>query len=1068
MAVFPESEGIERLDFWRTWGISGWLVDMADAGDSSLSRLTEFRVDDPVLQPPSATVDAPVDPLLDLLPTGDMSWPNFERLLLRVAREVQGLRAVKTFGDPGQAQMGLDVVGINPENKPEGIQSKRYATFTVADLNNAVDKYLSSDLPFTLAKLAIGVSRRTNERKIVERLIALNVAHKPIEIELWDQDRLSELLRDRPDIVIEFFGTQTAARFCLPHRLSTIPVPSSNLTGTADAVVLGPTEVGRARDAIKEAESLRETNPELALRSLKEAQNFLTVGGFVAHAAALDEETTQLLVHLGRRDEAIRGLADRFWESLVNDDLADAESNRRALAKVVSEPLASQTEAEPISPSHLALRDLVDAVLDRIQHPLPGSSDLNAIASANAPLEDRARSLLFFAESAVSDDDPEWVRSHSDEIADIASQMGPVDIEISIRLRLTAADSDHDWKELLAIARKRLVPRPTCALILARHARDLAIHGDYADADASWAEAVEQGCLARHNEDAADWIYSRRRLATRYTVFLKDDFHPLGRALNRLPSEARIATGATRTRERALEALQDDRLRSAAIHLRRYLRDSVVSASWEDELGARVLLADVYARSGEAAIAAHHLITAGDAKRARLLAESLGDEYLDVRPFLASPTYWTVAAAFEFVAVQNDVVPDAHVSSILNSALDVLDKAKAGTLIDAPLFGPHVYLSAHKALASLASRSTITQARRLLRHLKPFTFAEEGHYRHTDESHAKACSSIARLHERVRKEALKQLVALLARAPHVVKTPGRDVLVENLDLIGNDLKELAHLGNRDALELLAVASPEKVDRQKANDAAAALVAPTDNSEGHYSMGTDAISQSILARTLPASQRTECIRALLSRTQSPFEGASNRIELLLAATNLADGLPAKAVDEFLPISLRLAGHQPESQADTLQQQMNHPLGAMRWNDESDSRPAAVFLAASLARNAAQRRLVRDIALQSVGVDHDADYYVTRALQELQSELGEYVPFLIRHGWALRSLAAIVWSKTTSLSYEVGEALAADPDPRVRRALANAVGSDSSERTAAAREHLAADPCYSVRTIVTPSA
>jgi hypothetical protein len=75
--------------------------------------------DEELLVPPTDVTNILVDPLLELLPTHEMTWPNFESLLKRVAREVEGLRAVRLYGVPGQAQDGIDLVGINPAGENE-------------------------------------------------------------------------------------------------------------------------------------------------------------------------------------------------------------------------------------------------------------------------------------------------------------------------------------------------------------------------------------------------------------------------------------------------------------------------------------------------------------------------------------------------------------------------------------------------------------------------------------------------------------------------------------------------------------------------------------------------------------------------------------------------------------------------------------------------------------------------------------------------------------------------------------------------------------------------------------
>src|SRR3954451_9696400 len=95
----------------------------AGAGPSSYT----LADDDPRLGPPTRVIETPVDPQLALLPTHEMGWPDFERLLLRVAREVQALRSVRLVGNPGQAPYGRDGIGVNARSEVACAQGKKYA-----------------------------------------------------------------------------------------------------------------------------------------------------------------------------------------------------------------------------------------------------------------------------------------------------------------------------------------------------------------------------------------------------------------------------------------------------------------------------------------------------------------------------------------------------------------------------------------------------------------------------------------------------------------------------------------------------------------------------------------------------------------------------------------------------------------------------------------------------------------------------------------------------------------------------------------------------------------------------
>jgi hypothetical protein len=111
---------------------------VSNNGENADPDLHEFDLDDPLLDPPDAIAEPAIDPLTEYLDFDRLTWENFERLLVRVAQDVRGLRNVRRFGTRGQSQKGLDVIGINSANKAEGIQSKRRKTFTKRDLDDAV------------------------------------------------------------------------------------------------------------------------------------------------------------------------------------------------------------------------------------------------------------------------------------------------------------------------------------------------------------------------------------------------------------------------------------------------------------------------------------------------------------------------------------------------------------------------------------------------------------------------------------------------------------------------------------------------------------------------------------------------------------------------------------------------------------------------------------------------------------------------------------------------------------------------------------------------------------------
>ncbi len=1050
-------------------------------GNSFLARLPE---DDPRFGPPGSVTSVSVDPKLDLLPTHEMLWPDFERLLLRTAREVRGLRAVSLFGNTGQAQDGLDAVGLNASGIAEGVQGKKYATFTKADLEAAVCKFVDGSLTFQVEYLGVGVSCEAHERKVVERLVTLNQEHRPLEIELWDRRRLSELLRDRPDIVIEFFGDATAASFCLPYAFSPVTVPPPEAVNIADAIMRGPANSSGAQGHLYAAAAARDVDPDEALKHVRRAQELLKQAGFPGHAAVLDKDAGELLVRLGRTGEAGRLLLNRMWAALRDDRSIDADNTIHeieALAHPNEDTLSPGTSRGDQNPRPdpakvtatiadaerlNSIAELARTALNIYKHPLGNLPVLHAHAEPELVV-DHARLFLLAAEIALAEGYDTWLHDHTDVLLVIGQQVSAHDEELAVRLELAAADSTGKWSTLLPRARRRLLPRALAALVLARHARFLAESGNHSSADDAWSEAVEQGCLAGLHDDAAEWLYSRRMLASRYRgLFGEDTFHALASALTTQPHLPRLIM-ARATREHSLQALQDNRLREASLHLRRYLRDAVVSGSWREEHDARILLADLFSKAGEPGRAAHHLLAAGEATRAEELGQAVGDTYLEVQNHLASSNYWVRASALRLIATQADLVPDAHVDYPIEQALEVLDRGAAGTLVDTPIFDPSVFLAAHKALATLGCRSTQQQADRLLSHLAPLAPGDENTYRRTDDDHVRACVAIAENHPILTNAALDQLLHLVARNSPKVEWEASDVLLAHLPDVRERLQTLTTAGNPVATQILALTDTEPTaeDDARAQNAQAALMAPLTSTANQQSIGTGAINQSILARRLGPEERAKLVAEQLERVRSPYENACNKTDYLHAAANLAHDLPEADTTVLLPLALAEAARSAATQPDAMEG-MSHPLGMMHLNfGKHDNRPAAALLAAKLARTLEQREQARNAALALIGADGDADRDITSALQVLQADLEREVPYLAGLGWALRSLAAISWAASESLDSALGAVLAEDPDPRVRRTLATALAKRSADtRTATTRERLQHDPRHSVRKLL----
>jgi hypothetical protein len=934
-------------------------TDSGQEGSSIGEDLSAIPIDDPIRERAGKIVEPPVDAQLELLPTNLIDWEDFERLLLDLGRAELGLRSLSFFGKRGQAQKGLDVIGTNAFGTAEGIQSKRYQEFRVADLNAAVEKFTNSTVPFRLGRLVIGVSAKVDERTVVERKTALNTEHHPLEIDIWDQSRISEILRDKPEIVIKYFGPRAAERFCVPHALGPVEIPAPSAVATADAVLLGPLTSTDAQRLVDRAKEIVADEPDAALALYREVQSRLAAAKFPGHAAEFDDVVVALSIRTGQAETAIRPLMDALWAAEGKGDSRGVDRVVSKLRELADLPAFGRTQnTVPRTPKLGAAFEIADFVSDQVHTPVRARIELPAEAVALADRGDRARAIVFAAERALGNDDLAWIREHREQIEEVANEVDVSHVDLAVRLRLVVGDATGEWAALVHTARTRM-RRDLKALTLARYARHSLLQAAPVDADNEWRDAIGEACLVQRHADAADWLYSQRFVASRFRGILEDTWHPLAQALSDLPSQPRIVTNADDARERAFAALHYDEPRVAAINLRRQLLDGIRSASFHDEREARRLLGELYRTTNNLPLAAYYTVGAGDPKEARAVAAALGDVYHDVTEWMKSPLSWVASSALQFATEQADLVPDEDLDAVVELALAAISDVATGARLESPILSPQIYLSAYGLLAALAERLSADHARTLLEMLADAVVVEEHHSRRTDESHVEIAAGISRAHDGgLRATALEQLVGLYERGAHPFRTSARDALLSNLDQVRDRLQEMAGKGHREAVALLGYSDPDHVSPEAAQAAAQRLIKPTTNGPNGFGTGTGAVNDSLLAAVLPADQRIPCIEMLLANAASPWEPSSNRDSYLIAARNLRDDLVEEHRAEFFNAAMNFSTSPPPSQADAFNASMSSPLGLMRVNDRSDSRPAAIFLAGSLAKSDEEKRLVRD--------------------------------------------------------------------------------------------------------------
>ncbi len=184
-----------------------WAVLEATTDSSRLRYLAS---------PPESPPPVVVSTQLQVLPFGELAWPDFERLCYRLCRRDGDVEDCLFYGVAGQAQYGIDIFMWRNDGGYSVVQCKRHKEFTGDDLEKAVDKFLDGRWKdradrFVLATSSDLAGIAEDVKDQVDRLKKLGVAFEP-----WDRSRLSDKLKQEPDLVLDFFGRATVDAFFDP------------------------------------------------------------------------------------------------------------------------------------------------------------------------------------------------------------------------------------------------------------------------------------------------------------------------------------------------------------------------------------------------------------------------------------------------------------------------------------------------------------------------------------------------------------------------------------------------------------------------------------------------------------------------------------------------------------------------------------------------------------------------------------------------------------------------------------------------------------------------------------
>lgn len=164
--------------------------------------------------------EPPVQTRGQALPLGELTWQDFERLVLRLVRREGEIVDCCVYGTPGQAQGGIDILATHSENAASRVcyQCKKVTEFRPADIVSAVDKFLTGKWVEVAREFVLCVSISLENTQLHDELDRQRnrLSERGITLSVWDgatAGGICERLKAHPDLVDDFFGRVWVASF---------------------------------------------------------------------------------------------------------------------------------------------------------------------------------------------------------------------------------------------------------------------------------------------------------------------------------------------------------------------------------------------------------------------------------------------------------------------------------------------------------------------------------------------------------------------------------------------------------------------------------------------------------------------------------------------------------------------------------------------------------------------------------------------------------------------------------------------------------------------------------------
>ncbi|MET8697157.1 hypothetical protein ABZV65_31980 [Streptomyces bauhiniae] len=997
-----------------------------EAGHNGLIRRMERSHE--LLAAPSVTARALTVSAPLLLNTGDLHWESVEHLVAWLARRVEGWEETWLYGERGQNQHGIDVVGVTGQ-KAAVFQAKRLKEFTAYDLECAADRYARGKRPFGASRLVVVTTHDANRTEISEKLFELRGTYPDLQIELWNRKRLSDLLLPHPDIVTAFFGAATTQLFCPVPPAPALSPAEANEGPDAQALLRGPVAHLGLEGGLAAADEARQEHPATAAAAYGRIAEQLEQTLYRPYARALRARQAAALHAAGDTDMAVRVDVARMARDLVEDRAFEA---RAILLRLAEE----HVEADD------ALVRTVNTLGSLAEFEFEHHVTLDDIAAHLDVQMDDDPSVLqaatLFAEHALAERRTELVTQRIQRFTAIAETSGTSDLDTA-RLQACLADADPSgdaWRELHRTAR-HTYPIPVRGLLAARRARFLATTADMHGAVDAYYDAVELALAARTHQDAGEWLAAQRLVLSRSAQALADSekifsAHGFEQVL-RQASRDSVLPALQDTRASAMFDLAREKFHDARQHLLQYRRRAVAMGSWGHQCEAEQLLARLHVKVGNTATAMTHLMNSGvadTAKAVRTFIPELPAQPLDwpTPQDLATRPTWERTCAFAITERMADALTDTSARTWIDAALQAATEATLGTDLIA------LADAAWGALAKLAPAATSSQAQRTASLADPdatptrFT---------TMRAQAWALATVSETHDTLAPAAVERLTgAVLSNSDliNTVVTHSENLFIRHPQIVAKACTAPARQGSLDALRLLLLAEAEPL---VCREVISGRLSPDSDAE-HGDRPQLGSAELVLLgeQVLPPAVLTPWAPRLAAQVQEPT-GQSEQGWILDAMTVAALTLPRDEQQPYVELALRAArGELTADQGEELTR--DHPLDRFRFGAGPSLLPQQGLVSAARLAGTDPDTAENIVTLALTQLRHAADAearLIARALNHLTPNLLPPLTTLaVHHQPWIRCLATSLSSADNAGLSLCRNLLADDPDWRVRVNLA----------------------------------